>query len=134
MKVQFGRKLAMAAAVMALLVGLSARALAQAPAAKIDLTGAWIFTVSVDGAVSGTPTVTFKQEGEKITGHYSSQTFGENDFTGTLKGMDLVFTFGSDAAGQVTYTGKVENNESIKGTADFGGAASGTFEAARKKP
>lgn len=105
---------------------------AQAPAAKVDLTGAWTFTVSVDGAVSGTPTVTLKQEGEKITGHYSSQTFGEVDITGTLKGQDLVFTFGSDA-GAVTYTGKVESNESIKGSADFGGAASGTFEAVRKK-
>jgi hypothetical protein len=61
-------------------------------------------------------------------------TLGEADLTGTLKGQDLSFTFTSEAVGLCTYTGKVENTASIKGSGDFGGQASGTFEAARKKP
>jgi len=48
-----------------------------AQAAKTDVTGKWTFTVET-GAGSGTPTMTFKQEGEKLTGHYSGQ-LGEAD-------------------------------------------------------
>ena len=33
-----------------------------------------------------TPSVAFKQDGEKLTGTYSSQVFGEQKVTGTIKG------------------------------------------------
>jgi len=95
----------------------------------------WAFDVQTE-AGGGTPTFTFKQEGEKITGHMSSQTFGEQDVTGTLKGQDLTFSFKSDALGaeaEVVYKGKVESNESIKGTLEIPGLGSGTFTAARAK-
>jgi hypothetical protein len=65
-------------------------ALAVAPlaaagqASKVDVTGKWLFNVQTD-AGSGTPTVTLKQDGEKLTGHYSSQNFGEQELTGTVK-------------------------------------------------
>jgi hypothetical protein len=36
--------------------------------AKVDLTGKWVFDVKTD-AGTGTPTGTFKQDGEKLTGH-----------------------------------------------------------------
>jgi hypothetical protein len=102
--------------------------------AKIDITGAWIFTV--DTGTIGTPTVTFKQTGEQLTGHYSSETLGEADFTGTLKGQDLQFSFSADAGGQtvpVVYKGTVSSNNDMKGTIDVaGGAVSGTFTAKRK--
>ena len=42
---------------------------ASGQAAKVDLTGTWTFTIMSDAGV-GTPTVTFKQDGEKLTGHY----------------------------------------------------------------
>jgi hypothetical protein len=57
----------------------------SAQSSKIDITGKWTFTVQTD-AGSGTPTVTLKQDGEKLTGHYSSQNLGEADLTGTVKG------------------------------------------------
>ncbi|HEX4348171.1 MAG TPA: hypothetical protein VHZ73_11405 [Vicinamibacterales bacterium] len=102
--------------------------------AKLDITGAWIFTV--DTGQTGTPTVTFKQDGEKLTGHYSSQTLGEADLTGTLKGQDLNFSFTADLGGQsvaVVYKGTVASNTDMKGTLDVaGGMASGTFTAKRK--
>jgi len=132
MNVQFGRKLALSIAVVALIGAASLTGLAQA---KIDLTGKWAFDVQTE-AGGGTPTFTFKQEGEKITGHMSSQTFGEQDVTGTLKGQDLTFSFKSDALGaeaEVVYKGKVESNESIKGTLEIPGLGSGTFTAARAK-
>ena len=110
--------------VMALLV-VSAAAAQQ----KLNITGKWVFEVQTD-AGTGTPTVTFKQDGEKVSGHYSSMTLGEADFTGTLKGQALTFNFNADLQGQavpVTYTATVDSASTMKGTIDIGGAASGTF-------
>jgi hypothetical protein len=106
---------------------------AQAPAAKLDITGTWIFTVETD-AGTGTPTVTLKTDGEKVTGHYSSATLGEADLTGILKGPALEFKFVTTDFGEVIYKGTVESSNAIKGTLDIaGGAATGTFTAKRKE-
>lgn len=102
--------------------------------AKVDLTGKWVFDVKTD-AGTGTPTVTFKQDGEKLSGHYSSQTLGEADLTGTVKGQDVHFTFMADLGGQaapVTYDAKIENKDSMKGTIDIAGLAGGTFTGKRQ--
>src|SRR5262245_6151159 len=77
---------------------LSAWPSARAQGAKVDVTGKWAFSVQTD-AGTGTPTVTLKQEGEKLTGHYSSQTFGEVDLTGTVKGNKIEFGFTGDLQG-----------------------------------
>ena len=110
--------------VMALLV-----VSATAAQGKLNITGKWVFEVQTD-AGTGTPTVTFKQDGDKVSGHYSSMTLGEADFTGTLKGQALTFNFNADLQGQavpVTYTATVDSASTMKGTIDIGGAASGTF-------
>ncbi|HZR22838.1 MAG TPA: hypothetical protein VFA59_04565 [Vicinamibacterales bacterium] len=110
-------------------------ATASLAAQKTDLTGKWTFTVTTD-AGTGTPTVTLKQDGEKLTGHYSSQTLGEADLTGTVKGEDVKFSFNADLQGQavpVTYTGKIDGKDSMKGTLDLaGGMATGTFTAKKQ--
>lgn len=111
-----------------------ATSLAAAQATKVDVTGKWLFNVQTDAGV-GTPTVTLKQEGEKLTGHYSSQTLGEVDFTGTVRGQEIRFTFSASAQGttlEVTYAGTVETADSMKGTVDLGGVAQGTFTAKRQ--
>jgi len=59
-------------------------ALARAQA-KVDVTGTWAFEVQTE-AGTGTPQVTFKQDGEKLTGVYSSQLLGELELTGSVKG------------------------------------------------
>ena len=122
---------AMIAAALIALVVLATHAAAQA---KIDLTGKWLFTVETE-AGTGTPTVTLKQDGEKLTGHYSSATLGEAELTGTVKGQDLNFTFDADLGGQaarVTYAAKIENKDSMKGTIDIAGLATGTFTGKRQ--
>ena len=110
-------------------------AVLSAQGAKIDITGKWLFEVQTD-AGTGTPTVTFKQDGETITGHYSSATLGEADLTGSLKGQNLTFTFTADVPGAgalpVTYVAKVESRDAMKGTIDIGGAATGTFTGKRQ--
>ena len=105
-----------------------------AQGAKIDLTGKWTFTVQTD-AGTGEPTVTLKQDGEKLTGHYSSQVLGEADLTGTVKGQKIEFAFTADAQGtklEVKYSGTVESKDALKGTLDLGGLGSGTFTAKRQ--
>jgi len=112
------------------IVALSAIGFAQS---KIDLTGSWLFTVETS-AGSGTPTISLKQDGDKVTGHYSGQ-LGEADLTGALKGQELVFEFTVDVQGmplKCTYTGNVENKDSMKGTVNIAGLANGTFTAKRQ--
>ena len=118
----------------AIAIALSSVATVSPQSSKIDVTGQWTFTVQTD-AGGGTPTVTLKQDGEKLTGHYSSQNLGEADLTGSVKGQEIKFTFNADAQGTsltVTYTGTIENKDSMKGSVDLGGMAQGTFTAKRQ--
>lgn len=106
---------------------------AQAQAPKFNVTGAWAFEVQTD-AGGGAPTMTFKQDGEKLTGKYSG-TFGDADLTGTVKGADITFTFSGEIQGQVitsTYKGTIQSNTEMKGTLEIAGIGSGTFTAKKK--
>jgi hypothetical protein len=103
----------------------------QAPA---NVTGKWLFTVETS-AGGGMPTVTLKQEGEKLTGHYSSAQLGEADLTGSVKGTAITFSFGTDVQGthlDVTYTGTIDGKDSMKGKVNLGGLGEGTFVAKRQ--
>lgn len=105
-------------------------ALAVTTAAQgVNVTGKWVFDVQT-GQGGGQPTITFQQDGEKLTGHYSSQTLGEADFTGTVKGAAIQFGFTADVQGNaidVAYTGTVDGN-TMKGSVSMaGGQLSGTF-------
>ena len=114
--------------VVALALLVSAHALAQAT----TVTGEWAFTVTTDQG-AGTPVLTFKQDGEKLSGKYAGQ-LGNADLTGTVKGNAIHFTFTLDVQGQqapVTYDGTVEKN-TMKGKMDIGGMVSGTFTASKK--
>jgi len=100
-----------------------------------DIAGAWAFQIDLGGGTTGTPTVTFKQDGEKITGTYSSQVLGEHAITGTIKGNELKFGFDADFGGtavKAAYAGTVDK-DSMKGTVSFGDVGNGTFTATRKK-
>jgi len=104
--------------------------------AKVDVTGTWAFTVLSD-AGTGTPTVTFKQEGEKLTGHYSSMLVGEADLKGTVKGQEIEFTVTADVGGmaiEFKFIGTLENKDSVKGKLDTGGLGEATFTGKRKEP
>ena len=114
---------------------LPAAARAQSDA-KPDITGKWTFNVVYDGG-SGTPTVTFKQQGDSLTGRYASTTLGEHDFKGTLKDGKLTFAFDADVQGQqfmMKFAGTVDGADTMKGTVDLGGMATGTFTGKRQKP
>ena len=57
-----------------------------------DVSGAWALQVDLGGNTV-TPTVTFKQDGEKLSGTYSSQVLGDQPLTGTVKGNAINFGF-----------------------------------------
>lgn len=116
------------ALVLALALLVSAQVLAQAT----SVTGEWAFTVTTDQG-AGNPVLTFKQEGEKLTGKYAGQ-LGAADLTGTVKGNVIHFTFTLDVQGQqapVTYDGTIEKN-TMTGKMDIGGMVSGTFTGTKK--
>src|SRR6476659_413672 len=118
------------ACVVAIALGLLTTARLSAQGTNVS--GEWAFTVQTDQG-GGTPTITFKQDGEKLTGKYAGQ-LGNADLTGTVKGDAIHFTFTLDVQGQqapVTYDGTVEKN-TMKGKMDIGGMVNGTFTATKK--
>jgi hypothetical protein len=124
-----GRLAAVGAIVALVLAWSTVRGVAQA---KIDVTGKWAFNVETS-AGAGAPTFTFKQDGEKLTGHYTG-TFGEADLTGSVKGADITFGFTVDAQGTAlkeTYTGTVDK-DTMKGKIVIEGLGEGTFTAKRQ--
>jgi hypothetical protein len=121
------------AVLAAIAVASSASFVSAAQAAKTDVTGKWAFAVET-GAGSGTPTITLKQDGEKLTGHYSGQ-LGEADVAGTVKGSDIKITFTVDVQGNsinCIYTGAVESKDAMKGKVELVGLGDGTFTAKRQ--
>ena len=114
----------------ALLLLAAAPGFAQTPAPNV--TGDWDVTVnSPQGA--NTTLVTFKQDGEKVSGIFKSAR-GQLPFEGgTLTGSDLTFTFTITTNGMelpITLTGKVDG-ATMAGKADFGGFAQGDWSAKR---
>jgi hypothetical protein len=118
---------------LAAIAVLSGVTVVLAQAAKTDVTGTWSFNVET-AAGSGTPVITLKQAGEKLTGHYSGQ-LGEADLTGTVKGQNVEFKVTVDLQGQsvtCVYSGALDGKDSIKGKVDLVGLGEGTFTAKRQ--
>ena len=119
------------------ILGATLTAGAQTPTEpKPDLTGRWAFSVVYEGG-SGSPTVTLTQRGDSLFGRYSSQTFGEIDFKGTIKEKDFTFYVTTSAGGDpftMTFEGKVEGPDLVKGAVDLGGNGTATFTGTRQKP
>lgn len=113
---------------------LAAATAATAATLLHDLTGKWAFAVVTENG-TGYPTVTFKQEGEKLTGTYDSRTLGLRNFTGSVKGDSVVFALsgGSDASMVLTYSARIVTADSLNGMVDFAGQGGASFTATRIK-
>ena len=120
------------AAVLVLTFTVAASAVQSA---KVDVTGVWTFMVE-SAAGSSSPTLTFKQDGEKLTGRYSSQLMGEVELSGTVKGQTIEFVVSSNVQGaqiELKYTGTIDGKDSMKGKLSAGEFGDGTFTAKRKQ-
>ena len=108
---------------------------AEAPAAAASLTGTWNVTIELPN-MTANPTMVLKQEGEKVTGEYVSAQYGKFPMTGTLKATDVVLSFQMNLEGtslNVTYSGTLEKDGTMKGSVNYGDMMSGTFVAAKNK-
>jgi len=88
-----------------------------------DVSGTWQVTVETSQG-SGSPTVDFQQQGEKLTGTFHSQLFGDAKITGSVNGNTIEFGFEGEADGQtikVSYKGTIESPTAMKGTAVYAG-------------
>lgn len=124
---------ATALAIVPLLHGQSAPA--KTDTAKVDLTGKWAF--NIEQPFSGTPTVTFTQKGDSLSGQYISNALGTHNFVGTVKAGLVAFSFRAESGGQsfvMAFSGKVHDADTMSGSIDFSGMAEGTFSAKRSKP
>ncbi len=124
------RKLSLAVMTMTTLlttIGLSA----QAPA---DVAGDWALTVETDAGTT-TPSVVLEQDGADLTGHYSSETLGEADVTGSVSGNEVRFSFSASAQGfdvDVSYTGTLQDDGTLSGQISLGDLGVGTFTGKRR--
>ena len=131
MRIIISIALILVAAVVSLPSLAAARGLRQDKPA--DVAGTWNITVDIGGN-TGTPSVTLKQDGETLTGTYSSQVFGEQKVTGTIKGNAITFEFTASMEGnavKVTYSGTVDK-ATMKGKVALGELGEGTFTAKKQ--
>ena len=103
-----------------------------ASSGSVNISGAWAVTVETDQG-SGSPSFTFKQDGEKLTGTYKGM-FGEAPLQGTVKGNEINFSVKVNAQGTditVEYKGTIEK-DSMKGTVKLGEMGAGTWTGKRQ--
>ncbi len=115
--------------VVALLIGTSSLA-----AQGANIVGSWDITVESPQG-KNTSLLTIKKEGDKLGGMIKGAR-GERPLDSvSLTGSDITFVMKANVQGQdmvFTYKGKVEK-DSMKGDADFGGFATGTWSAVPHK-
>jgi hypothetical protein len=98
-----------------------------APAPALSVAGTWNLQIQTDQG-TGTPSFTFIQDGEKLTGQYKGM-FGEAPVTGTLKGGEIKFSIKVSGQGQefvIAYSGTV-SGDTMQGTVKFGDQGEGRF-------
>ena len=121
-------------AAAALLVSHPVAAQAKPAAQAKSIAGTWNATVKLPNG-GGSPTLTFAVKGDSVSGtvkRASGETF---PLKGTIKGKDLTYRYSVPAETQKilgTVKAKVMG-DSLSGTMDFGGRATGELTAKRAK-
>ena len=109
------------ATVVAVALALGASIGARQNRSAIDVSGPWALTIDMSVGTAS-PTVDFKQDGEKLTGVYAGR-YGDYPVSGTLKGKVISFSFTMRSADDpvvMTFTGEVASDgRTMKGKADM---------------
>ena len=112
--------LALACGILSTAAFLAAAQAPQVPAKPAAVAGKWVVTLETE-AFTATSTLELKQDGEKLTGTYTSQRYGPSPLTGTIKERALQFSFKMNAEGtevQMAFSGEVSaDGQTIKGKA-----------------
>jgi hypothetical protein len=95
--------------------------------------GKWNAALQLE-AINSTPTLNFKQDGEKLTGTYEGY-YGASPLEGQVKENEIGFVVTMTIEGsriQGVFSGTVEG-DTMGGSVEFEGAGSGKWSAARAK-
>jgi hypothetical protein len=106
---------------------------AAIPFEPAKVAGKWNARLQLE-SISGSPVLTFKQDGEKLTGTYQGY-YGATPLEGTIKEKEIAFAVTFNIEGTKTqgiFTGTVDG-DSMGGRVEFEGAGSGTWSAVRGK-
>jgi hypothetical protein len=93
--------------------------------------GEWNATLEFE-SFKGNVVLTFKQDGEKLTGTYKGR-YGTFALEGTVKGQQVEFSVAMTAEGMETqglFAGTVDG-DTISGVVEFEGAGQGSWHATR---
>jgi hypothetical protein len=108
----------------------------EAPKAPLSVAGKWVITLVTEN-FTATSGLELKQDGEKITGTYTSTRYGPSPLEGTLKGRTIEFAFTLNADGTsvaMSYKGEVAaDGQTMKGKASLEGLGEATWTAERPK-
>ena len=109
---------------------------AQSKAAQAkSIAGTWKATVTLPNGGGGAPTLTFVVKGDSVSGTVKRPSGEEFPLRGTIKGKDLTYSYSIPGDSQeilVTVKATVMG-DSLSGTMDFGGQATGQLTAKRAK-
>lgn len=100
---------------------------------QINVTGTWDLRVETQEGIA-TPSITLRQNGEKITGTYSGE-MGKVALDGTLKEDNIQFVVRlkfQDIPFVITYSGRVKG-DTMQGTARFSDSVSGKWTGMRRR-
>lgn len=100
-----------------------------------DLTGRWQLAVVTDNG-TGYPILEIKQEGDRVTGSYTSNAMGARTIAGRVIGDTLSFTLSPSGAGEgmvLTYTARIVTPDSLNGYVDFAGQGGARFTGSRQR-
>jgi len=100
-----------------------------------SIAGTWNATVTLPNGGGGAPTITFAVKGDSVTGTVKRPSGEAFLLKGTIKGRDLTYSYSIPGDAQqilVTVTAKVVG-DSLGGTMDFGGQATGQLTAKRAR-
>ena len=115
------------------LFGFVLAVFAPPPAEPASVAGKWNAALQLE-SIQSSPTLTFVQDGEKLTGTYQGY-YGASPIEGTVKEKEINFAVTYNIEGskiQAVFTGTVDG-ASMGGRVEFEGAGSGTWSAKRAK-
>ena len=122
--------------VCVMLTAAALAAAAQTPAKAVTITGKWTVSLEAEN-INATSAVEFKQDGEKLTGTYTSTRYGPAALQGTVKDRAIEFTFKLNAEGTevpMAFKGEVAaDGLSMKGRALIAEMGEATWSAKKDK-
>ena len=114
------------------LIAVSTSVAAAAQRIAVDLTGNWTLEVVTENG-TGVSAVAMTQQGDSLSGTYTSGRMGTLPFKGVVKGQSFTFAANTSGGATFTFSGAIVDADHIKGDLDFGGQGDATFSGTRKK-